>query len=370
MAMRPKSSESIACNVGPVFALLGHVRAMPLGMLLLAALLTTGSAREAAAFKQSVHRSITKESCVATGLPRDFCSRVAVEAYNTDASEWDNLIAHSQSLTVETLCDAGNRVQVRMRGLGQQFRGNLDLLVAGQLDQADIVGTIGELVGRAAHTLQDSYAHHGMGNPEHAWFTIQDICQGTSNAPDLRPGAKEQARTATDAFLAGVAAAIRQAGIEGPLDRYSCPEADTDNDPNARGVCDSMYGATPVEVCDFLAEAEDWDGVDRQWDNAIVGPTLVAAFGAHVLYNLCQEPTLESPPAPKVDVSGGTPSCGVVHIMCLGKADDGTTPDQASAPQGGSGCSVAVGSRGDALLAGLALLGLLLAARRVARRPR
>jgi hypothetical protein len=339
--------------------------------LVVATLLVGGTAQ---AFKQGVHRTITQESCRANGLPRDFCSRIAVEAYNTDANEWDDLLAHSQMSTGESLCAAANRVQERMRTLGWQLRGEIDDLVAGTRDAAQLVATIGELVGRAAHTLQDSYAHHGMGNPEHAWFSLQDLCASTASAPDARPGAEALARAATDAFLAGVAAAVRQAGVETPLAGYSCPPVYNENDPNARGVCDTMYGVGPGDACDFLAEAEQWDGIDRQWDNAIVGPALAAAFVAHEQRDLCQAPGLESPPAARVDVSGGTPSCGAVHIMCLGKADGEETATGAEDVHVGNGCSAARTSRAGTLPAGLALLGLLVVGgghgRRRARRPR
>jgi hypothetical protein len=374
---RGSASKSMKLKESSVVqSLLGQVtmRTTRLGTALVVVLLV-GGMRPAQAFKQDLHRSITKDSCAATALPRDFCSRIAVEAYNTDSTEWDDLLAHSQMSEGEGLCAAANRVQERMRTLGWQLRAEIDKLAANTRDAEQLVGTIGELVGRAAHTLQDSYAHHGMGNPEHAWFSLQDFCKNTSSAPDLRAGAAEQARAATDAFLVGVAATIRQAAIEASLASHSCPQPYIENDPNARGVCDSTYAPSPFELCGFLAEAEKWDGVDRQWDNTIVGPSLIAAFVDHQSYDLCTEPTLASPPAAPVAVTGGTPSCTSVHMMCLGKADgEGMTPDQASDLQVGNGCSVAFGSRSDTLLAGLALLGLLLVAGRrgvrLARRPR
>jgi hypothetical protein len=334
-----------------------------LATLMMAALLVLGAARDAAAFKQSVHRSITDQSCQAAGLPRAFCSRIATEAYNTDGNEWDDLLAHAQMSTGESLCTAANRVQARMRSLGEGLRDAVDRVARGDTDS---VAAVGQLAGRAAHTLQDSYAHHGMSNPEHAWFTLQDMCQGTSSAPDLRPGAEALARAATDTFLAGVRAAIDAAAVAAALAGYSCPQPTNPDDPNARGVCDTMYGAAPWEACSFLGEAEKWDGVDRQWDNSLVGPSLVAAFVDDAAYDLCMEPALAAPPVARVDVSGGTPSCGAVHLMCLGKADgEGTEPAADAQMQGG--CAVSRAG-GQALPGALALAFLLLIVGRALRR--
>ena len=49
------------------------------------------AAGPAYALKPGTHADITYAACIATGLPRDFCTRTATEDYNTDSREWDDL---------------------------------------------------------------------------------------------------------------------------------------------------------------------------------------------------------------------------------------------------------------------------------------
>src|SRR4051812_36641655 len=69
------------------------------------------------ALVQSKHQSVTSTECTRAGLPARFCQEVAVEAYNTDAFEFEDLAAHAQIPVGSTACDAADRSLMRLGAL-------------------------------------------------------------------------------------------------------------------------------------------------------------------------------------------------------------------------------------------------------------
>src|SRR3954467_8418668 len=92
---------------------------------LLAIASIAAAAGPAYALKPGAHADITYAACVATGLPRDFCTRTATEDYNTDSREWDDLAAHAQIDGDQTACTAADVAARRVFQLGVAFRGAL-----------------------------------------------------------------------------------------------------------------------------------------------------------------------------------------------------------------------------------------------------
>src|SRR5262249_23581836 len=118
-------------------------------------------------------------------------------------------------------------------------------------------------LGRSLHTVQDNCAHHGMPNPQHAWFSDSDICLGTTLSPDLPDDALSCARVETQAVFESFRAAVLDAGL--PARVLYQPDA--------------LHSATPAfpsrnGICEFMYSCGTWDGRDRGWDNAWVGPSL------------------------------------------------------------------------------------------------
>lgn len=297
------------------------------------------------AFSASQHRSITSDSCKAAGLPSDFCKRVAVESYNTDANEWDDLLAHAQMRSDEPPCESANDLMARMSALGGELDARLQDLAAAtsSYDAEELAGKAALALGRAIHTVQDNRAHHGVPNPEHAWYSLQDFCEGTSTAPDLRPGAAEAARVDTDEMMARVAQLVASAGVAQSLSSSSCPFVDT-SDPSTRDPCTSMYAPAPWDLCSFLAEGKGWDGTDQQWDPDVIGQGMYDSFWGAPPGDVCEEPNLLEAPQPPVDTSGGIPTCAAAHFACFGKVDDpslAADPAPEAQPQSeSSGCSL------------------------------
>src|SRR5256885_12817527 len=132
------------------------------------------------ALVQSKHHSVTSTGCTQAGLPARFCQEVAVEAYNTDAFEFEDLAAHAQIPVGSTACDAADRSLMRLGALGRELRGGLgELRRSGSGAAATAVA---RALGRSLHTVQDNCAHHGMPNPQHAWFSLSDSCRSTSDS--------------------------------------------------------------------------------------------------------------------------------------------------------------------------------------------
>jgi hypothetical protein len=299
------------------------------------------------------HQLITGDGCAAVGLPEDFCRRAALAAHDADADEWWDMPAHAQSAAPEDLCGSANAVVARLYDLGGTFFANL---AAAQEALADPTGTeaanssvgMALALGRALHTIQDNCAHRGMSNPEHAWLSRSDSCDGTSLEPDSAAGVEECARAQTDALLAQLAPVLADAGVTAMLGQMSCLGVSW-ADP-----CDDGASVGVWDLCSFLAEADAWDGVDRQWDANVVAPQLDAAFVYGTVEDLCALETLAAPPAAPIDVAAGPPTCAEYHVMCLG---DGSSPN-------GWACFGCAGARprdgaaaSAALLALLALLG-------------
>ena len=323
-----------------------------------------GAASPAFALKPSVHADIAQKSCQAAGLGKDLCTRIATEDYDTDEREWDDLRAHAQIDDNQTACVAADLTATRMWTLGSDLRGKLAAF--GHSGSNTDAGAVASAIGRALHTAQDDCAHHGMPNPQHAWFSLGDYCNGTSTSPDVQSDAIACAKVETDAIMATVATAIRSSGLGTQLAASSCPLA----------VCSGRWLPGPFEACNFLGLASDWDGIDRTWNNAVVVPALRAAFASGVAGqpapaadSICHgdERVLSNATSrPVVDVSGGTLTCFKAHLLCLGKADDGNGSDvenpfadDPSVDDAAAGCAAGGGGAGLGMLAPLAALGLV-----------
>lgn len=329
-------------------------------------MLVAAVAGPAHALKPATHASVTEAACKSAGLPKDFCRRVGTENYDTDMQEWDDLAAHAQIDGSQTACVAADAAATRVYSLAAAVHARLATLRDN--DTTDRVGELDKLLGRALHTIQDDCAHHGMPNPQHAWFSLTDFCAGTETSPDLDPDAVACAKTETAAVMQLVAAQVRATGTAGILGGYSCPEAITGEggSPN-RTACDDKFLPAPWQACKFLGEASQWDGIDRTWDNARVVPALRDAFARGITAKsappaICggREDAIARPVSePTVDITAGAPTCGAAHLLCLGKADDGESPfDGDVETEDSAGCST---GHGQGALPALVLLALLVA---------
>jgi len=339
-----------------------------------AILLIAAAAGPAYALKPGEHASITYDACIATGLPRDFCTRTATEDYDTDSREWDTLAAHAQIDGDQTACAGADAATARVFQLGSDLRTALAAVHASGGERN--VSATASALGRALHTIQDNCAHHGMPNPQHAWFSISDFCDGTELSPDVQDGAVACAKAETAAAMVVAAQVIRGSGsnVEGWLAASSCPPSPSSNHGNSGppAVCQNRFLPGPIDACGFLAEAQDWDGIDRTWNNPVVIAALRGAFhagatGATAPGAVCGgDETVLSPAvsAPVLDVSAGPSSCLRAKVFCLGKADaagDNPFADDAAPVATDGGCSTSGGGGG---VLGLLLVGLALATRR------
>ena len=312
-------------------------------------------AASASALPEQGHYDVTSAACVAAGLPGAFCTRAATEAFNTDALEFDDITAHAQSATGQSLCAAADVVAARLQGLG----GDLQRALA-----ANDVDGAARALGRGLHTLHDNCAHHGMSNPEHAWYSLSDVCQKTTLSPDLDPAAVPCASAETEVALGAFQDALDAAGVD----------AATLSTATATRTKKAGY----FDKCAFLDEADEWDGRDVGWDRDRVRAPLQAAFAAGLAATELAGPVcagdpnaIDTTPRPDVDVSDGTPSCFKVHLYCLGKADslDQEEPTAAAPEMGGCTVAHADGNAGTGLGLLASLLGLALTCAR-RRRPR
>jgi len=330
-----------------------------------------GGATHAQAFLASTHRSITVSLCLKTGLSQRFCDRVAIEAGNVDGEEWDDPAAHAQASSKLSLCQSANAVIARLAALRVELRGALASIAATPAkrwyDYYGQAARVATAAGRALHTLQDNRAHQGMGNPQHAWFSLGEACH-TLTSPDSSQPALEAARGDTTTALRQLVAEITQAGVQQILASYSCDRA-ADNVPESGAggeyPCAGVSSPTPWGACDFLAESKRWDGIDRRWNDSVTQPGFLEAFLGGTLRDMCQVKNLAHPPAAPVNIAGGPPKCVGMTIVCLGKVDDG---GEAAAPVD-AGCSFGgrAGSRVALLALAFLVAGLLLARRRAAR---
>jgi MYXO-CTERM domain-containing protein len=133
----------------------------------------------------------------------------------------------------------------------------------------------------------------------------------------------------------------------------------------------------PSDLCAFLSSASAWDGIDRRWDGDAAGRALRAQLTSALTTD--QPPAIDAcaggeasllrkdAPDPVVNVSGGVGSCGKVHLLCLGKADEAGILDPRAArpaPANAAGCAVAAAQVAYPSTAVLALLVAILVAPR------
>jgi len=273
------------------------------------------------AFAMHDHWRLTEDACRETGLPRDLCIRMALEDYNTDTSEIDDPAAHAQSPANVDPCVGANRVLDRMVRVGEDYREALETFrgqapaerAAGQ----ELTARMLHAAGRALHTFEDNFAHAGMMDPEHAWYSLQDLCRGTSSNPDKRPGALQAARTAVGPFLEAIARDLQTTGMVRQIGYWSCPLVG-ERPQIATNACALKKIPGLGRECDFLAESSDWDGVDRQWNASLMTEAIRDAFFTGTVRDMCQEPDFHAEAAAPVDVSRGAPRCLKMNVACLG----------------------------------------------------
>ena len=290
--------------------------------LVLGALLSASTAH---ALNQSKHFDITVSSCTHAGLPSAFCNRVGAEVYDVDANEFNDLSAHSQIPVGATACDAANASLWREFWLGGQVRGSI-IAVGNHATKQGNDG-LAQQLGRALHTIQDNCAHSGMPNPQHAWHSLKDVCQGTTESPDVQTPAFGCAANETDAIFSAFVDVLHDGGAT-----FSSLTSVDGGDKDWPAYTD---------VCNFLGSAGDWDGQDRRWDLNVVRSALTDRF-VRALYGadasqftyLCtgnDDSVDRTYSDGEVDTSGGAQSCLQIHAFCLGKAD-GVAPNAEPPP--------------------------------------
>jgi hypothetical protein len=316
-----------------------------------------GGSASAYALDQSVHEQISLDACQAAGLPHDFCERVGTEAYNVDDYEWSHPEAHAQIGVGATTCGAANATLERLRVLGSDIRTSVEQLAQASSENLRI--HIATQLGRALHTIQDNCAHHGMPNPQHAWWSRLDSCTGSKTSPDAQPDAATCARSESDAVVAAFTGELAAAGI-----------ATNALDDLSEGW---THWPARADVCQFLRDASTWDGVDRRWNNAIVVPWLRDQLTNAItsddgsIGDACGVDLSVAQPAAVVDVSTPPPFCLKLQTYCLGAGgkDDGqdaAPPWEDDAPPPSGGCSIAGSS--SAVFAGWMLVAFVVVRRR------
>ena len=287
------------------------------------------------ALNQSVHYQIAYDSCLAHGAPEAFCDQVAVAAHNVDDYEFNVLAAHGQMEVGQTACDGADAAIWRAFWFGQQIRQTIGAVVYD--GSTEHISDLASFLGRALHVVQDNCAHSGMTNPQHAWRSLDDLCEGTSESPDLVPAAAACAREETDAVFDAVLATLDDWGAD-----KSALSNISDHENHL-----TDYG----DACNYLGSAGQWDGVDRRWDNTIVRPfmrnEIVSAItrddASHsYVCDHAPDGLLVGYDA-DVDVSNGPNRCALVSVVCLGKADGDPAPSPDSvpaSPHDGAGCRV------------------------------
>lgn len=279
-------------------------------------------AGQAWALSQDRHHQLTLDACVAAGFPVSSCREIAVANHNTDAHEWENLAAHSQLPVESTVCEGVNQSALRLRELGAGTR--LDLA-----EQADPSRTPEAIIlsarralsglGRALHTVQDNCAHSGMPNPQHAWFSVSDMCLDTASSPDIREEAVDCAEHATAEVFAAFRRTLDELGVA-PHELYQ-------GDTIAR-----TQKLWPLRsgLCAFVRSPREWDGIDRGWDNAFVMPRLLSqlddglAGSAALAPDACTEPPellALKDPQPPVETRPFNLTCQAVEAVCSGNPD-------------------------------------------------
>ncbi len=322
----------------------------------------------AQALSQSDHKKVVKSACGALSLPSSFCGRVAAGAYNVDAYEFDDMAAHAQRADELTLCQGADKLQERVRLLGNQVRAQVLLMKASPSE--DTAEAIADLLGRLMHTIHDNCVHEGVGNPQHGFASLSDTCEDTEISPDLDPNGLTCSAAETTAALNSFKQLLSRVGLSG----------------SSLGVSSvSTHWPTRGPVCSYLRSAYSWDGVDIRWDAAVMIPHIRAQL-AHSLTvddasidSICDPDPAYLDPLwidPPVDVDNVELDwCFTVSVYCIGKADDLTdepppyTPEETTEGRtgldegstGDGGCSTGGRSGGDGALFLFGLAGLLLA---------
>jgi hypothetical protein len=264
------------------------------------------------ALNQSVHYQISVDACTAAGGPATFCEQVGVAAHNVDDYEFNDLSAHSQMEVGQSACDGANAAIWRVFWFGQQIRTAAQ--TAAVNPSHNTISTLAQYLGRALHTVQDNCAHSGMGNPEHAWKSLSDVCHGTQSSPDLVPAAAQCAREETAIVLDAVFGVLEDNGaVKATLD-------DVETEHN--------HLTNYLDACHFLSSANDWNGVDYRWDNTIVRPYMRNEIVSAITRSDAQHGWVcDSAPDgllisydPDVDTSGGANSCVAISLFCIGRA--------------------------------------------------
>lgn len=332
-----------------------------------ALLLTLPSA--AHALSQGKHAKLSQSACESAGLPERFCRAVGAAAYNVDAYEFNDLSAHAQIDGPSTCASATNSL-ARQFKLGRFIRTGLGHIAslatsdewAGNRDPDRVASAL----GKALHTIQDNCAHHGMPNPQHAWLSRSDLCDGTEWSPDVLPPSIECAEIETESILSAFRGALDRAGID--------PSALDKIDSYPRQLLDRKAG------CDFLDSAHRWDGVDRGWKNSIMTSALRQQLLAAISDPQAQLITIcgESEDADAqlsfhrkswdMNVAKGPSNCFPIIYYCAGDKGDGADApppweDEQPTASSAAGCALrgrAPASDGATLVA----FALLIAFRR------
>lgn len=267
------------------------------------------------ALEQPKHRAISRDTCAAFGFPWNFCKRVGAEVYNVDAFEWNDLAAHAQPdyANGQSQCDGANSAAARVRSLGLDLHNGINSIKNG-LPWAN--GTnMAAALGRALHTIQDNCAHRGVSNPHHAWHSLSDSCEGTSNSPDTRPEAVECAQRETEIVMEAFANAMSDGGLDPAVLDDGVREGTT-------------HWPKRSEVCEFLGSGNGWNGADDHWNNDVVVPALrnqfmAGLFGQSISGDVCNGDgnAIAAWGDPSIDTSSGQGFCLKIQAYCVGKGD-------------------------------------------------
>jgi len=316
------------------------------------------------ALSQTNHYRVSNDACTGTArLPAASCHEIGMASHNTDSHEWTDLAAHAQIGDGQAVCAAVDGVLARARQLGAEARAQLFAQAApgATPDQRATAGRAAlAAFGRALHMLQDNCAHHGMPNPQHAWFSDSDLCRGTALSPDLPVAALDCARVETEAALQSFTYAVLDAGLS--LGSLYQPDALSSTGP----MFPSRSG-----LCEFLHLSGGWDGVDQGWDNDWVGPAMREELRRGLMEladpapAACQLPagTLDlKSPADKVTVGRGI-DCEAIDAICAGDPTEPIIPpwENGKSPKKGLTCGAAPG---ELLAAAGALVPVLTRRRR------
>lgn len=291
------------------------------------------------ALEQADHRDLSIAICLDAGLPEAFCERVGTEAHNVDRWEWETMAAHGQPEPGQSACAGLQATADRVDMLGRELGDWIAKPPSSERTQK-----LARALGRALHTVQDNCAHEGVPNVQHAWYSLMDTCEGAHASPDARPEAMTCAKSETAAVIRAFTAVLgaQRDGLEEI-------ESGLEKLPPRDGICE------------YLDSAEQWDGIDRGWNNSVATPLLRARFQSAVIREdqtwngVCDggDAALFKVPATPIDVSGGPPSCKRVDAYCVGQADAADEPppwgSDDSSPAGGCAAAGAGESRWLAL---------------------